>query len=105
MKAIQPSIKQLSGEESFRLCRLAGLRALVLLAIFLLAAPAARAQAPGYEQVSEPAKPAGGSELTYDKASGQYTCVWKTDKSWQGCRVLALRLTDETEQRVAFQFK
>ena len=33
----------------------------------------------------EPAKPAGGGGLTYDAASGQYTWVWKTDKSWQGC--------------------
>ena len=53
-----------------------------------------------------PAKPAGGSGLTYDAASGQYTYVWKTEKTWAGtCRVLSLRLTDETEHRAAFKFK
>jgi hypothetical protein len=53
----------------------------------------------------QPAKPAGGSGLSYDPASGQYTYVWKTEKAWAGkCRVPVLRLTDETEHRVAFQF-
>jgi hypothetical protein len=49
---------------------------------------------------------AGGRGLSYNPASEQYTYVWKTEKAWAGtCRVLELRLVDETEQRVAFQFK
>ena len=41
MKAIQSAIKQASDEEAFPLIRLAGLMALVLLAVFLLTAPVA----------------------------------------------------------------
>jgi hypothetical protein len=44
------------------------------------------------------------SGLTYDAASGQYTYVWKTEKSWAGsCRELVLRLVDGTEHRARFQ--
>jgi Regulator of chromosome condensation (RCC1) repeat len=54
----------------------------------------------------QPAKSAGGSGLGYDAASGQYSYIWKTEKAWAGtCRVLSLRLADETEHRVAFQFR
>jgi hypothetical protein len=53
-----------------------------------------------------PAKSAGGSGLSYDPASGQYSYVWKTEKAWAGtCRVLSLRLADETEHLAAFKFK
>jgi hypothetical protein len=54
----------------------------------------------------QPAKSPSSSGLGYDAASAQYTYVWKTEKAWAGtCRVLSLRLTDETEHRVAFQFR
>ena len=54
----------------------------------------------------QPAKSAGGSGLSYDAASDQYAYVWKKEKPWSGtCRVLSLRLADETEHRVAFQFR
>ena len=53
-----------------------------------------------------PTRSAGGTGLSYDSASGQYTYVWKTDKAWAGmCRALSLQLADGTEHRVAFQFK
>jgi hypothetical protein len=49
---------------------------------------------------------AGGSGLTYDASSGQYTYVWKTDKAWAGsCRQLVLKLKDGSTQRANFQFK
>ena len=46
------------------------------------------------------------SGLNYDGASGQYTYVWKTDKSWAGsCRQLTVALTDGTVHRANFKFK
>jgi hypothetical protein len=49
---------------------------------------------------------AGGSSLSYDAASGQYTYVWKTDKAWAGsCRQLIVRLVDGTDHVVLFQLR
>ncbi len=47
----------------------------------------------------------GGSSLSYDASSGRYTYVWKTEKSWTGCRDLVLRFRDGTTLRARFQFK
>lgn len=47
---------------------------------------------------------AGGSSLTYDAASGQYTYVWKTEKSWTGCRQLQVKLRDGSSRWAAFSF-
>lgn len=45
------------------------------------------------------------SGLTYDTASGLYTYVWKTDKTWKGtCRELNLKLADGTNHPVQFRF-
>jgi hypothetical protein len=44
------------------------------------------------------------SGLSYDPISGQYTYVWKTDKSWIGCRQLIVRFNDGSEQRANFKF-
>jgi hypothetical protein len=49
---------------------------------------------------------AGGSSLSYDAASGQYSYVWKTDKSWKGtCRILVVKLNDGTQHYAKFRFK
>jgi hypothetical protein len=49
---------------------------------------------------------AGGSSLSYDAATDQYTYVWKTDKGWAGtCRQLVLKLDDGTFHRANFKFK
>jgi Tol biopolymer transport system component len=49
---------------------------------------------------------AGSSSLSYDAASGQYTYVWKTEKSWQGtCRMFVVRLKDGTERLAKFRFR
>jgi hypothetical protein len=49
---------------------------------------------------------AGGSSLSYDSSSGAYTYVWKTDKGWAGtCRILALKLADDTWHVAGFRFK
>ena len=49
---------------------------------------------------------AGNSSLSYDAGSGQYTYVWKTDKSWTGtCRQLVLKLMDGTVHTAEFTFK
>jgi len=47
---------------------------------------------------------AGGSSLTFDAASGQYTYVWKTEKSWTGCRQLQVKLRDGSSRWAAFSF-
>ncbi len=47
---------------------------------------------------------AGSSSLSYDTTTGQYTYVWKTDKSWAGtCRQLVVKLQDGTEHRANFK--
>jgi hypothetical protein len=46
------------------------------------------------------------SGLTYDKATDQYTYVWKTDKSWVRLdKVLVIKLADGNEYKANFQFK
>lgn len=48
----------------------------------------------------------GASTLSYDPATGQYSYVWKTDKSWAGtCRQFVLRLRDGSIHIPYFQFK
>jgi hypothetical protein len=37
---------------------------------------------------------ASSSGLSYDASSDQYTYVWKTHKSWTGCRQLEMVLKD-----------
>jgi hypothetical protein len=49
---------------------------------------------------------AGGSSLTYDRATGQYTYVWKTERKWAGtCRRFTMKLVDGTEHTATFKFK
>lgn len=49
---------------------------------------------------------AGGSELSYNATTDQYTYVWKTNRSWAGsCRRLELRLDDGTVHLADFEFK
>lgn len=48
---------------------------------------------------------AGGSGLSYDPVSGQYTYVWKTERSWTGsCRRLTVRFDDGSEHSAEFNF-
>jgi hypothetical protein len=48
---------------------------------------------------------AGGSSLSYDPASGQYTYVWKTDKAWAGkCVKFDLGLNDGSSHIALMQF-
>jgi hypothetical protein len=48
---------------------------------------------------------AGASTLQYDAGSDQYTYVWKTDKSWLGCRQLRVTLKDGSVQTAVFKFR
>ena len=49
---------------------------------------------------------AGGSSLTYDAASDQYSYVWKTNKAWKGtCRILIVRLNDDSQYLAKFRFR
>jgi hypothetical protein len=48
---------------------------------------------------------AGGSGLTYDARSDTYTYIWKTLKSWTGCRKLTLAFADGSVQEATFQFR
>lgn len=47
----------------------------------------------------------GTSGLAYDATTDRYTYVWKTEKSWSGCRELVLRLSDGSVHTAAFRFK
>jgi hypothetical protein len=47
---------------------------------------------------------AGGSSLSYDSTTDQYTYVWKTDRVGS-CRTLIVKLADNTTAKTAnFQF-
>jgi hypothetical protein len=53
---------------------------------------------------------AGGSSLSYDPKTNQYTYVWKTDKTWSAapggpCRQLVLAFVDGSFLRANFKFK
>ncbi len=50
----------------------------------------------------ESTEPAGNGGLTYDPDTDTYTYVWKTMKSWTGCRRLTLALADGTEHVADF---
>ncbi|HST17593.1 MAG TPA: PxKF domain-containing protein [Gaiellaceae bacterium] len=53
-----------------------------------------------------PTDTAGKSGLNYDAKSGQYTYVWKTEKTWTGtCRRLNVTLADGTVHVANFKFK
>ncbi len=48
---------------------------------------------------------AGGSSLSYDPTTDQYTYVWKTQKAWAGtCRRLTLQFTDGQQRTADFHF-
>ena len=53
----------------------------------------------------EPTRSVNGGELTYDSASDTYTYLWKTDKTWTGCRELVLRFVDGTAHSAFFDFR
>jgi hypothetical protein len=49
---------------------------------------------------------AGSSSLSYNTTTGQYTYIWKTERSWKGtCRMLIVRLNDNTEHLAKFRFR
>ncbi|HEX2417539.1 MAG TPA: PxKF domain-containing protein, partial [Micromonosporaceae bacterium] len=49
---------------------------------------------------------AGGSSLSYDATTDQYTYVWKTNRSWaSSCRQFVMKLNDGTVHRANFMFK
>jgi Tol biopolymer transport system component len=49
---------------------------------------------------------AGGSSLSYDASSNQYTYVWKTNSAWSGsCRALVIRTRFGTSHTANFKFK
>lgn len=48
---------------------------------------------------------AGQSSLSYDADAGQYIYVWKTEKSWRGCRALQVKLRDGRSYYATFQFR
>lgn len=48
----------------------------------------------------------GGSSLSYDATTDQYSYVWKTDKAWTGtCRQLVVILKDGSIHTANFKFK
>jgi len=62
--------------------------------------------AAGTPGAGSPTANPGGSGLTYDSSTGQYTYVWKTEKTWAGtCRLLVVQLVDGTTHQAAFGFR
>ncbi|MDP1614629.1 MAG: PxKF domain-containing protein [Methylococcales bacterium] len=58
------------------------------------------------EDTIEQTVTAGGSSLSYDAATDQYTYVWMTNKAWANtCRTLVLKLSDGSYYRANFKFK
>lgn len=57
-------------------------------------------RADAFEEVNS----AGGTGLRCDAGTGQFIYNWKTDKSWEGCRLLQLTLSDGTRSYAKFQF-
>jgi hypothetical protein len=54
----------------------------------------------------QPTDTAGGSGLTYDPTTDEYTYVWKTDRKWRNtCRTLLMPLTDGIPHTADFRFK
>jgi hypothetical protein len=62
---------------------------------------ASDARVDGIESTVSP----GAAALTYDAVSDRYTYVWKTDKSWRGCRQLVMKLSDGSKHRATFKFR
>jgi hypothetical protein len=54
----------------------------------------------GIEQIDSP----GASGLSYDAATQTYHYVWKTEKSWTGCRQLVVKFTDGSYARANMKF-
>jgi hypothetical protein len=55
--------------------------------------------------VGDPTSTSGKSGLQYDASTDTYTYVWKTEKSWMGCRQLVVVLNDGVVHRANFKFK
>ncbi len=55
------------------------------------------------DAVDEIATP-GSSGLSYEASSDQYTYVWKTTKTWSGCRQLQVKLADGQTYMATFRF-
>lgn len=49
---------------------------------------------------------AGGSTLSYNATTDQYSYVWRTDKAWKGtCRMLVIKFNDDSQHLAKFRFK
>jgi hypothetical protein len=49
---------------------------------------------------------AGGSSLSYNATTGQYSYVWKSEKAWKGtCRMLIVKFTDGSQHLAKFRFR
>ena len=49
---------------------------------------------------------AGGSSLSYNAASDQYSYIWKTNKAWKGtCRMLIVGFNDGSFHLAKFRFR
>jgi hypothetical protein len=59
--------------------------------------------APG--DVVEETVSSGNSTLSYDAESDQYLYPWNTLRSWSGCRVFELKLSDGQEFQAVFRFE
>ncbi|MBB5014500.1 HYR domain-containing protein [Rehaibacterium terrae] len=56
------------------------------------------------EEVAETVT-AGNSSLNYDATLDQYVYVWKSERSWRGCRLLTVKLKDGSVHTAMFEFR
>lgn len=56
-----------------------------------------------YDAIEETVN-AGQSSLTYDESAHQYIYVWKSDRTWTGCRRLEVKLKDGSTHSATFKF-
>jgi hypothetical protein len=48
----------------------------------------------------------GASGLSYNASSGEYSYLWRTERSWANtCRQLVLELADGSFHRATFKFR
>ena len=74
--------------------------------IFAAGSPASVPTSCGDGSTAGAAVPADGADrLRYDADSDTYSFVWKTDRSWTGCRALVLEFVNGMTQTALFQMR
>jgi hypothetical protein len=84
---------------------LGGYKGMNILATGSPASKVAPCDAAAATDAVEETSTAGNSSLSYDATADQYTYVWKTVKTWTGCRQLQMKLADGNTYAANFKLK